>query len=73
MTREVNNMFSPDSLAFRLACLSLYGRTDAFNEESQNNVIEVIKSRRKFVKTLKGEQLRITNDLCGFVDENELM
>ena len=66
-------MFSHDTAPFHLACYSLYGRGFINNAEEEKEVIETIKARREFVKTLKGNQRRVVDELCGFVDERELM
>ena len=68
-------MFSHDSPAFKLMCVSLYGRAWVNNDKELPEVIDAIKARRKFIKTFSGgsEIYRKLSEAYGFIDERELM
>ena len=66
-------MFSPDSIPFKLCCFSLYGRTDAKSEKEVQDIIEVIKGRRRISKSLCSDALEVTNQAFGFTSQFELM
>lgn len=63
-------MFTPGSKPFKIACMSLYGRTIALNDEEVQTVIEVIKERRELVRQYNGRMFQVLVKAFGF-DEVE--
>jgi hypothetical protein len=65
-------MYSADSLPFRLACLSLYGRTNAIDGQEVEEVCNVISRRRKLLREYEGLFLSVLLDAFGMnKDQND--
>ena len=66
-------MFSPGTKPFMSACFSLYGRTEALNNEEVQRVIGVVKARKVFVSGSNGDYKSACLDAYGFTSPFELM